>query len=119
MAVRNFTLLKVLVLLIFSFELLAPAVLTSHESSREESNLILTNGHSNLNLFASLLCEEANGEEGREGKEHKTFAIFTVINFVSVFQCLIRQDNLSQPQAYFSKINSGTSRLSFISTYRL
>jgi hypothetical protein len=118
MAVRNFTILKVIALLIFAFELLAPVVLTSHDPSREESKLILTNSHSNVSLFASLLCEEAS-EEGREGKEHKVFAIFTEVNFISVFQCLIRQNNLSQPQAYFSKIHSGTSLLSFISTYRI
>lgn len=118
MAVRNFTILKVIALLIFAFELLAPVVLTGHEQSREESKLVLTNTHSNVNWFASLLCEEA-GEEGREGKEHKVLALFTEVNFISVFQCLIRQDNLPQPQAYFSKIHSGTSLLSFISTYRI
>jgi hypothetical protein len=118
MAVRNSTILKLIALLIFTFELLAPVVLAGHEASREETKLVVTNSHNKVNLFASLLCEEAS-EEGREGKEHKTLAILTEVNFISVFQCLIRQDNLSQPQAYFSKIHSGTSLLSFISTYRI
>ena len=118
MAVRNSTILKLIALLIFTFELLAPVVLAGHDDSRDENHLIVTNSHNKINLFASLLCEEAS-EEGREGKEHKAFTIFTEVNFVSVFQCLIRQDNLQQPQAYYSKINSGTSLLSFISTYRI
>ncbi len=120
MAVRNFTILKVVALLIFCFELLAAAVLTVDDSSSlKESKHILTNSQSHLNFFASLLCEEANGEEGREDKEHKTLEPFTEVSFVFVYQSLDRQDNLPQPKGHFSKIHSGPDFLSLISIYRI
>lgn len=118
MAVRKFTILKVVALLIFLFELLAPVVLASHESAHEDNSLAYASNQGNHNFFVSLLCEEA-GEEGREGKDHKVLALFTEVNFVSVYQCLVRQENLSQPQAYHAKIHSGTSLLSFISSFRI
>jgi hypothetical protein len=120
MAVRNFISLKLFALLIFSMELLAPVVLINQESGeRESTNLHVAASHNTWSMLVSLLCEEAGNEEEREGKEHKAFHVFSEVNFVAVFQCLVRQENLPQPQPYFSKIHSGTSLLSFISEYRI
>ena len=121
MAVRNFTSLKIFALLIFSLELLAPVVLINHdrEPERESTELQVTANHTSWGMLASLLCEEAGSEEEREGKEHKVFPLLSEVNFVAVFQCLVRQENLPVPQPYFSKIHSGTSLLSFISEYRI
>jgi hypothetical protein len=121
MAVRNFTSLKLFALLIFSLELLAPLVLMNPESGaeRENTEVHVTTSHNTWGMLISLLCEEAGNEEEREGKEHKIFQVFSEVNFVAVFQCLVRQENLPQPQPYFSKIHSGASLLSFISEYRI
>jgi hypothetical protein len=121
MAVRNFTSFKLFALLIFTLELLAPVVLADHEAAaeRENTRLHMAASHNHWGVLASLLCEEVGSEEEREGKEHKAFQLFTEVNFVSVFQCLVRQGNLPQPKPYYSKINSGTQLLSFISTFRI
>jgi hypothetical protein len=119
MAVRNFTILKLLALLIFTFELLAPVVLMSTEANSTRDDRvphITTQGQ--LNLFASLICEEA-GEEGREGKEDKALFDFTEVNFVAVFQCLIRLDNLNWPKNFYSRVHSGSTLLPFISVFRI
>lgn len=120
MAIRNYTSLKLFALLIFSLELFAPVAFGSQDIGHPESSKpVLTTSHNAWGILVSLLCEEVGNEEEREGKDHKVFHVLSEVNFIAVFQCLVRQENLFKPQPYFSKIHSGASLLSFISEYRI
>jgi len=76
--------LKLVAILLFSFELLAPAILVTTQQTptlRSESTNFTSLSHS-FDLFSGLIFEEANEE--REGKDHN----LTGICFIEIFSIL-------------------------------
>jgi len=97
MALRKSTFLKLLALLLFSFELLAPVYLSSKvEKQAEENSHVQLNESTPLSVFSSLLYEEAGSEEEREGKEsQRAFQFIAEVNFVSAFSGRVQSENVS------------------------
>jgi hypothetical protein len=77
---------RIIAVLVFSFELLAPALFAPSEHACEAMNnqrhLVESGG--SLDLLSHLIFEEVNNEESREGKEHG----FTQLWFTEVFSVL-------------------------------
>src|SRR5687767_7814327 len=121
MALRKSTLLKFFALLLFTFELLAPVYLASRvEGQGEESSHVQLQTPTPLNVFSSFLYEEVGNEEGREGKEHqKAFHYVTEVNFISVFNCRVQLDNVSQPECFSKQVSPYTSLNTLYSVFRI
>ncbi len=92
MKLRSSKALKFFAILLFSFEMIAPALITDNEgaeASRQETRLYSNEGHF-TNLITSLLCEENNGEEEeRESKDHKSTIIFSDFDFFEAYAQLV------------------------------
>jgi hypothetical protein len=89
MRLRSNKLLKFFAILLFSFEMIAPALVTSATSevsvkSDDQTSLSTTTSHL-ASLMSSLLFEETNNEEERESKDHKTTLCFTDFGFIQPF----------------------------------
>lgn len=78
MPLRYNRVLKLLAILLFSFELLAPAYFVSTANSPEEKNdqHHLTSRSHSFDLLSHLIFEETCSEEEREGKEHALTTLF-------------------------------------------
>ncbi len=78
--------LKLAAILLFSFELLAPAVFASAELptdlTSEQTNFASLSP--SFDLFSHLIFEETSSEEEREGKAHA----FVSISYIEVFNVL-------------------------------
>ena len=72
MSLRRNTILKILALLLFTVEFLAPAFLIPEYPSDESEVKAFQKSH-NQCIALTLLAEEAGGEEEREGKDQKAF----------------------------------------------
>jgi len=83
MLLKSNKILKLVAILLFLFELLAPAVFATTQSSevKSESANFTSLSHS-FDLFSGLIFEEASEE--REGKDHT----LTGICFVEIFSSL-------------------------------
>lgn len=84
MLLKRNKVLKLVAILLFSFELLAPAVFVSAQQPttvRLESTNFASLSHS-FDLFSGLIFEEASEE--REGKDHS----LTSICFIEIFSIL-------------------------------
>lgn len=84
MLLKRNKVLKLVAILLFSFELLAPAILVSAQQPstvRLESINFVSRSHS-FDLFSGLIFEEASEE--REGKDHR----LTGICFIEIFSIL-------------------------------
>jgi hypothetical protein len=68
MLLRNNKVLKFFAILLFSFELFAPAFLSTGQDDSTDSLTKITLSTSHTNICAFLAIEEIN-EEGREGKD--------------------------------------------------
>lgn len=72
MLLRHNKMLRIFAILLFSFEMLAPALwLGDHESSitqKSTTYLSLIDQHHVIDLLTHIICEEASNEE-REGKD--------------------------------------------------
>lgn len=86
MKLRKNKALKFFAILLFSFEMIAPALISGSgeaDASRDSRETMLTNGGHLTNFISSLLFEENSGEEEeRESKDHK--AQFCYIDFTLV-----------------------------------
>jgi hypothetical protein len=82
MLLRYNKILRVFAILLFSFEMLAPALwLGDHQSNIDQkSTTFLSNSNQSIDLITHLICEEVNNEE-REGKDHYLIDVC----FVEVF----------------------------------
>jgi hypothetical protein len=82
MLLRYNKILRIFAILLFSFEMLAPALwLGDHESSiTQKSTTYFSHENQSIDLIAHLICEEANSEE-REGKNDYLIDV----SFVEVF----------------------------------
>lgn len=80
MGLRTNKALKFFAILLFSFEMIAPALIASVSEPLElsqETSVYSNEGHL-TNIISSLLCEENNGEEEeRESKDHKSHALLS------------------------------------------
>jgi hypothetical protein len=70
MLLRYNKILRIFAILLFSFEMLVPALwLGDHESRiTQKSTTYFSDQHQSIDLITHLLCEEASSEE-REGKD--------------------------------------------------
>jgi hypothetical protein len=120
MALRKSAFLKFLALLLFTFELLAPVYLSTRvDEQDEESSHLQLHTASPLSIFSSLLYE-AGSEEEREGKEHqKTFHHVAEVNFISVFNSRVQQDNVTQPECLSKQLTLHTSLNTLYSVFRI
>jgi hypothetical protein len=82
MLLRYNKILRIFAILLFSFEMLAPALwLGEHESSiTQKSTTYFNNQNQPVDLLTHLICEEASNEE-REGKDDYLLGVC----FVEVF----------------------------------
>lgn len=82
MLLRLNKILRIFAILLFSFEMLAPALwLGDHENSiTQKSTIYISDQHQPSDLLTHLICEEANNEE-REGKDDYLLSVC----FVEVF----------------------------------
>jgi hypothetical protein len=89
MKLRSFTILKYLVILLFSFELLAPSFIASSERQGEErpQNYSFTNYTGTVDYLSALLYEENSSEE-RESKDslYPSIYFFDVLNDLEKFK---------------------------------
>src|SRR5690349_16813039 len=87
MPLRKSNIIKIIALLLFAFELLAPPYLSSRiEGTENESSAIQLHMPTSFSVFSSLFDEEAGSEEERGGKEgQKVFQLVAYFNFVSAF----------------------------------
>jgi len=86
MRLRTSKALKFFAILLFSFEMMAPALISSSQDADaplDSRETIITSAGHLTNFISSLLLEENNGEEEeRESKDHKTPICF--IDFIVV-----------------------------------
>lgn len=84
MLLKSNKILKLIAMLLFSFELLAPAFfVTTHPSSElKAENTNFTSRFQSFDLFSGLIFEEASEERG--GKVHT----LTRIGFIEIFSIL-------------------------------
>ncbi len=83
MLLRYNKILRILAIIIFSFELLAPAVLLGvpeSETTSQNTNNQITEQNKPIDLIAHLIFEEVNNEE-REGKDDSLISVC----FIEVF----------------------------------
>jgi hypothetical protein len=83
MLLRYNKMFRILAILLFSFELLAPAVLIGTPESNltfEQGELNINQHHQSLDFITHLICEEASSEE----REHKD-SCFISVSFIEVF----------------------------------
>jgi hypothetical protein len=88
MRLRSSKVLKFFVILLFSFEMIAPALIseTTDVTERYDGRTAITGTPDHLaNMMSSLLFEETSSEEERESKDHKTTLCFTDFGFVQPF----------------------------------
>jgi hypothetical protein len=121
MALRKSFILKFFALLLFTFELLAPVYLSSKvDSQLEESSDLQWHTSTPFTVFSSLFYEEAGNEEEREGKEHqKIFQYTAVLNFVSVFDCRLQKDSVSNTESFTTYVPASTSLNTLYSVFRI
>ena len=72
MSLRYKQIFRLLAVLVFTFELLAPALFCHSEIASESINnqKLLVDHSGSLDLLSHLIFEEVSNEESREGKEH-------------------------------------------------
>jgi hypothetical protein len=90
MRLRTSKLLKYFAILLFSLEMIAPALISSVDNETDArydySHTSLTSTTHLTNFIASLLFEENNGEEEeRESKDHKPTLYLNDFGFVKAF----------------------------------
>lgn len=113
MLLKRNKVLKLVAILLFSFELLAPAIFaSSHQPStvRLESINFASRSHS-IDLFSGLIFEEANEE--REGKDHS----LTGICFIEIFSVL--HQFKSTDTAWFAPRQRFDTRPSLLTLHRV
>lgn len=88
MRLRTSKALKYFAILLFSFEMLAPAVLTDEVSPgnelRRDASIVNHTNHLG-NLISSLLFEETSSEEEKATRDHKPVFLFSDFDFVQTF----------------------------------
>jgi hypothetical protein len=84
MGLRKSRLLKILAVLLFSVEILSPALVFPLEYFQEETKVSIGQPH-NQNLILSLLIEEVSSETERDGKDDKEGFFLPVYNFTEAF----------------------------------
>jgi hypothetical protein len=89
MRLRTSKALKYFAILLFSFEMIAPALIAGNGEATatcDSRETTFTNAGHLTNFISSLLFEENSGEEEeRESKDHKTPFYFTDFAFAQVF----------------------------------
>jgi hypothetical protein len=83
MGLRKNRLLKILTVLLFTLEILSPALVFS-SSFQEETKTSLNETH-NQNLILSLLIEEVSNETERDGRDDKDGLLLPVYDFTEAF----------------------------------
>jgi hypothetical protein len=120
MGLRRNRALKFFAILLFSFEMIAPALLASGSDNRQGNETrVYSNDGGFINFISSLLCEENNGEEEeRESKDHKSPFIFSDFIFHDLSAGLTinetRQTSWAKPHETTS---SQPSRFTLFHTY--
>lgn len=87
MGLRTSKVLKIFSILLFSFGLVAPAVLNDVviETNPPANQQLLVPGAVHSNIVCQLFFEETSGEEEREVKDHKLPSLLLSIDFVAIF----------------------------------
>lgn len=89
MRLRTCKALKFFAILLFSLEIMAPAIISGNEeASQQETRLVSPEGHL-TNFISSLLYEESGSEEERESKDHKSTITFTDFDFFEAFGSVV------------------------------
>jgi hypothetical protein len=121
MPLKNNIALKHFAILLFSFELLAPVLLTAQSEFYDEpSGKSIHQSSSLFILFSTLISEEANGEEERDGKEHgKSFLILQ--NFFSDSSSDLSLRLIGNPinHGFSSHSLTGTSLCTLLRVFRI
>jgi len=95
MRLRTCKALKYFAILLFSFEMIAPALISSidddiHAPQQGQETSLSSNEHHFTNFISALLCEEnSSEEEERESKDHKSTISFCDFDFFEGFATLI------------------------------
>jgi hypothetical protein len=94
MRLRTSKALKLFAILLFSFEMIAPALISiscEPNASRDSRETLLVDANHLPSLIASLLMEENSGEEEeeRESKDHRAPIYFTDLVFIQAFELII------------------------------
>jgi hypothetical protein len=63
MSLRTNIALKVIAIILFSFEMIAPALISSLNSQSQNQETQISSSDHLANAIANFLCEETNGEE--------------------------------------------------------
>ena len=98
MKLRKSKSLKFFAILLFSFEMIAPALIScgNPEAGVDQNQRAFTNATHLPNFLYSLVFEENNGEgegeEERESKDHKANFCFTDFGFVQAYIALTTVD---------------------------
>ena len=90
MSIRSINALKFFFILLFSFEMIAPALISS--VSDQDVSLhtkISSNERHFTSLVSSLLCEENSGEEETESKAHKSPLTSIDLDFIETYSLLV------------------------------
>ncbi len=124
MKLRSYKFLKYFAILLFSFELIAPALITSGNAGvrlQDEDQTSLTSETSHLaNLMSSLVFEETSSEEERETKDHKTSLSFSDFGSVQLFVELTSLE--TRQNSWIEKVDRCTSQpplFTMIHSYRI
>jgi hypothetical protein len=84
MVLRKNRLLKILAVLLFSLEILSPALVFSATFFQEETKTTIAEPH-NQNLILSLLIEEVSNETERDGRDDKDGLLLPIYDFTEAF----------------------------------
>lgn len=87
MSLRTSTALKFFAILIFSFELLAPAIVhaeTPADSNANRSRSSITQT-AHFSVISMLLMEENSSEEEKGNRDHRAVLSFTDLGFIVTF----------------------------------
>jgi hypothetical protein len=94
MRLRTSKALKLFAILLFSFEMIAPALVSvscDPSARRDSRETFLVDANHLPSLISSLLMEENSGEEEeeRESKDHRASTYYTDLVFVQAFELII------------------------------
>lgn len=93
MSLRSNKALKLFAILLFSFEMIAPALISSvADQSTSQETKFSSNDRHFTTLVSSLLCEESSSEGERESKDQKSTISFIDFDFLETYSLLVNTE---------------------------